>query len=70
MGQQLPYAVGVVLKSKAKKKIEIKNSMHKLNHRLDTMNKPSYRSESITQKCRLKRNKEMEYRTEKLTERE
>ena len=45
--------------------------MHKLNHRLDTINKLRYRSEKINQNAdsrRKKKNKEMEYRTGKVKE--
>lgn len=45
--------------------------MHKLNHRLDTINKLRYRFEKINQNAdsrRKKKNKEMEYRTGKLKE--
>lgn len=52
-------------------KIGLKNSMHKLNHRLDTINKLRYRSEKINQNAdsrRKKKNKEMEYRTGKVKE--
>lgn len=38
-------------------KIGLKNSMHKLNHRLDTINKLRYRSEKINQNADSRRKK-------------